>query len=76
MKRLARLLRQTELHVLLFVLGFVSLNWPILSIFRGRDPADIFTYFFVIWGIVIAILLLINRACKISDREETDNGAP
>jgi hypothetical protein len=42
MKSMIRLLRQTELHFLLFVMGFVSLNWPILSIFHGSEPSSIF----------------------------------
>lgn len=69
MKWMKRLLRQTELHVLFFALGFVSLNWPILSIFHGKNPADIFTYFFVIWALVIVMLALISWACGTSVSE-------
>jgi hypothetical protein len=75
MKRLVYLLKQTELHLLLFVLGFVSLNWPILNIFRGRDPEDVIIYFLVIWGICIVVLLLVNWGCKASIREDSENGA-
>jgi hypothetical protein len=74
MKRLVYLLRQTELHVLLFVLGFVSLNWPILNIFQGKGPEDVIIYFFVIWGVFIFVLLLINWGCKASIGEGTENG--
>jgi hypothetical protein len=74
MKRWVYLLRQTELHVLLFVLGFASLNWPILNIFQGKDPKVVFIYFFVIWGLFIFVLLLINCGCKSSLREDSENG--
>lgn len=74
MKWLNRLLRQTELHVLLFALGFVSLNQPILSIFHGKNPEDIFTYFFVIWALVIVMLALMSRACRTSATEDDEDG--
>ncbi len=64
MKRLIRLLRQTELHVFLFVLGFISLNWPILSIFYGGSSVGLFIYFLLIWSLIIVLLFLINRACS------------
>jgi hypothetical protein len=73
MKRWVYLLRQTELHVLLFVLGFVSLNWPILNIFQGKRPEDVFIYLFVIWGVFIFVLLLVNWGCKVSIREDSQN---
>jgi hypothetical protein len=64
MKRLIRLFRQTELHVFLFVLGFVSLNWPILSIFHGGSSVGLFVYFLLVWSLIIVLLFLINRACS------------
>lgn len=63
MRRIDRLLRQTELHFFLFLMGFVSLNWPILNIFHGDRPESIIAYFFSIWALVIVILLFVQRAC-------------
>ncbi|MCU0589209.1 MAG: hypothetical protein MUF52_13775 [Syntrophobacteraceae bacterium] len=63
MRRINRLLRQTELHFFLFLLGFVSLNWPILNIFYGNRPESIIAYFFSIWALVIVILFFVQRAC-------------
>ncbi|MCU0588551.1 MAG: hypothetical protein MUF52_10380 [Syntrophobacteraceae bacterium] len=71
MKSMIRLLRQTELHFLLFVMGFVSLNWPILSIFHGSEPSSIFLYFFSIWALVIVILFFVQRACGAEVPEST-----
>lgn len=73
MRRYIRLLRQTELHVFLFVLGFISLNWPILSIFHSESPVGIFIYFFLIWFLVIIILFLINRACSSDVHQSTED---
>ncbi|NTW36002.1 MAG: hypothetical protein HGB17_07705 [Syntrophobacteraceae bacterium] len=72
MKRLIRLFRQTELHVFLFVLGFVSLNWPILSIFHGGSPVGLFIYFFLVWSFIIVMLFLINRACSADAHQSTE----
>ena len=73
MKRLIRLLRQSELHVLLFALGIILLNWPILSIFEGKNPSDIFTYFFVVWFLVIVMLAMISRACNSLTAQDTED---
>ncbi len=63
MGRINRLLRQVELHALFFVLGFLSLNWPILNIFHGKQPESIIIYLFSIWALLILILFVVQRAC-------------
>lgn len=73
MRRINRLLRQVELHFLIFTLGLVSLNWPILNIFDGKMPESIIVYFFSIWALVILILFLVQRACGTETSENTED---
>jgi len=61
LKRLRILLRQSEFHVLLFVFGFILLNWPFLSIFRAKPPANFLVYLYVLWVIAILLLYLVSR---------------
>jgi hypothetical protein len=73
-RRLIRLLRQTELHVFLFVLGFTSLNWPFLRIFHGESPVGLFLYLFLIWFLMIVMLFLIDRACRVDASQSPEHG--
>ncbi len=62
-----RLLKQPEFQLFLFFIYLVSICLPFF-IFPGKNEPvnmfseDIFSYFFIIWGIVIALLYLISRS--------------
>ena len=61
MKRLMRVLSQSECPFLVFFLGFILLNWPFLGAFHSKPLHYIVLYVFLIWGAAVILAFLINR---------------
>lgn len=55
--------RSPGLHLFLFCFFFVLFNWPILSIFEGKQDA-VFFYTFLAWGAVVIASVLISLNLK------------
>lgn len=77
MKRIKKLLEQPQSHLLLFCLGLVFFNWPILGILHPEGSDGMFVYLFLNWIIAIFLLFLISRSCKnstssVKEKEEGD----
>lgn len=64
MKQLVRLLRQPEFQVFLFCILFMLINWPFLGISASRGLMGIFSYLFILWGILIVVIFLMQRALR------------
>ena len=56
MNRFGNLLRHFGFHLLLFVLAAVLFCRPFAASAQSREIVTLFTYLFVVWGVVIAIL--------------------
>ena len=69
-KRSSNLLNQPGIQPLLFCLGFVLFNWPILGIFQLKQPAVMFLYLFLIWALAILLLFLMGRSYSRAAFEE------
>ncbi len=67
MERLKALLRQTEFHLLLFVLCMVLFGWPVVTFPDIRRLEVMFVYLFVAWTIVIFLLFLVSRSLGTAD---------
>lgn len=74
MEKLKYVLRQTEFHLLVFLFGFLAVNWPFLGVFQHRSPGIILPYFFFIWTILIIALLLISRGIKADSSQDNEEG--
>lgn len=70
MKRIRDLLKQPEVHILLFFFCLILFSWPFLSIFSVERPGLIFIYLFSTWAIVIFLLFLVSKAFKSSVGKE------
>jgi hypothetical protein len=59
------LMEQDEFWVLLFILGSVLLNWPILSLVAGGDEASghltILVYIISVWFMIVLFAYLFDR---------------
>ncbi|MGW8273345.1 MAG: hypothetical protein ACWGN7_08155 [Thermodesulfovibrionales bacterium] len=53
-----------DIWIFLFFLGVVMFSWPVISIFWQR----LSLYFFVAWGVFIALIFL---AARSADREDS-----
>lgn len=60
MNRIRRLLRHSEVLLLVSWLGFVLFNWPLLGLFNLKSLEDIFLYLFLMWAIFILVLIIIS----------------
>lgn len=76
MTRLLQLLRQREFQLFAFCLLFMLVNWPFLGIPAQSGLMSIFSYLFVLWGLFILLLFLIQKT--LSDQafreDERDEG--
>ncbi|MCK8601636.1 hypothetical protein [Desulfoferrobacter suflitae] len=59
MNRIRRLLKHSELLLLVSWLGFILFNWPLLGLFDLQTLEDIFLYLFLMWAIFILVLIII-----------------
>lgn|GEM_PF-2627395 len=67
----AALFRQPEMHVLLFCIGFVLLNYPVLHILHSSRLECALAGIIVIWACAIFLLALIARSCRTEHSGET-----
>jgi len=81
MRKLRNLFRQTEFHALLFCIYLILICMPFLA-FPAKNEAvnmfamDMFIYFFVVWGIVIALLFCIAKSLHGETEPPNKNGTP
>ncbi|MGB3943777.1 MAG: hypothetical protein WBK88_03180 [Methanothrix sp.] len=58
-------MEQRDLWILLFILGSVLLNWPMLSLFKGADGAfadhTTLVYITAVWLLIILSAYLFDR---------------
>ncbi len=64
MRRLRKILRRPECHLLLFLFGLTAFGGWILACPDFRRPERIFLYLFSSWAAVILILFFIGRSLK------------
>ncbi|MHC1743816.1 MAG: hypothetical protein AB9873_12395 [Syntrophobacteraceae bacterium] len=62
MKRMHRLFSQPDFHLFAFVIGFLALNWPFLSILEGKGPEVLIVYLYALWALVIVLLFCVARS--------------
>lgn len=62
MKRMLRLFCQHDFHLFAFVVGFLAMNWPFLSIFEGKGPEALILYLYALWTLVIVLLFCVARS--------------
>lgn len=67
MKRLGRVFRQPEFHLFAFLVGFLSLNWPFLTVFESRSAEILILYFYIHWALVIVLLYCVVRSLTRSE---------
>jgi hypothetical protein len=75
MKRLKDILGLAEFHILMLVVGLLSLSWPLLSVFEEKHPGDLLLYFFLIWIIFIILLFLLGRSIRAPSNADDKDGA-
>jgi hypothetical protein len=61
----------------LFFLGLVLLNWPFLAIFRGKPPATLFLYLYLVWIVAVVLLFFISKSARreinLDDQKRQDD---
>ena len=72
MKRLKSLLKQTEFHILILCLSLILFSWPFLASSIMLLPERLFTYFFLVWGLIIFVLFLMSRNHLSPPADEPD----
>ncbi len=68
--RFTKLLRQKEVHLTLFGICFVLLNWPIIDAYCAGDVLTALAHIFIVWGIVIVFLFFVSMNCTDSPPDD------
>ncbi len=71
MERLKNILKKPELHLFVFCLSLILLNWPLITITNETISAGIFVYLFLVWCIMVLLLFLIAISHNIKGLDET-----
>lgn len=78
MKRLAKLLQQTEFALLLFILCLILFNWHFLGLSGQAHGYATYVYLFLAWAAVILVLFLMDRGNQMQEKgkagEKEDRG--
>lgn len=65
---------KNELYVLMFLLGLLLFNWPLLTISDNWGVLGQFVYLFLIWIILILFVFLIGGVRqKVSVKQKKDS---
>lgn len=76
MGRLKTLFRKPEFQAFIACLVLLIFSWPILTILEPMRNGFVFYYFFVAWGFIIFILLLIAISHRRPGSGQTDESEP
>jgi hypothetical protein len=76
MKRLQRLLRQSEFQLFAFCLLFMLINWPFLAISARDGLVSLFRYLYALWALLVLFLFLIQKNLKDDPDRNRDQGGP
>lgn len=76
MKRLQRLLRQSEFQLFVCCLLFMLIDWPFLGISARGGLVSLFRYIYTVWALLVLLLFLIHRNFKDDDYRNDDRGGP
>lgn len=76
MGRLKTLFRKPEFQAFIACLVLLVFSWPLLTIFEPMRTGFVFFYFFVAWGLVIFLLLMIAISHRRTESEQTDESEP
>lgn len=73
MDRLFDFFSSRSFVILLFHVGVLLFNWPLLSLSSDASETSIFSYIIITWFVVVCMLIImsycINRANKANDKE-------
>lgn len=57
-------MRRPAFHVFVFVLGLLSVSWPLLDISARGGIVSLYAYLFEVWLALVALLILIGGALR------------
>ncbi len=76
MGRLKTLFGKPEFQAFIACLVLLIFSWPLLTILEPMRNGFVFYYFFVAWGFVILILLLIAISHRRPGSGQSDESGP
>jgi hypothetical protein len=74
MRKLSGLLRRHAFHVLLFFVALVAFCKPVLLAAEHERPGRVMLEFFVPWGLVVLVLLLVGLAHATGEGDDPGAG--
>lgn len=60
MNRLFRFFKSRSFAILLFHVGVLLFNWPLLSMANEGSEAAIFSYLLITWAVVVCLLIIVG----------------
>jgi len=62
MKKILQIPARSEFDLMLFLLGLLLFNWPLLTVAAGFQVEHLYLYLFLAWAGIISMLLATARA--------------
>jgi len=72
MRKVIKLLRQPEFHLLVIWLFLALTNWPFLAVAARNGLLALYEYLYVLWAMLILLLFCITRCVKDSFGDPTN----
>jgi hypothetical protein len=76
MQKFKRLFRKPEFHAFIACLVLLIFSWPMMTILEPMRNGVVFYYFFVAWGLVIVLLMLIAISHRQLESGKTSASEP
>jgi len=73
MNRVILFFKSKNFIILLFHVGVLVFNWPLLSLASNKSDTSIFSYIIISWTIIVALLIVIGQCIQYhheSDKED------
>jgi len=68
--RVVSFFKTRSFAVLLFHVGVLLFNWPLLSLSNENGETSVFSYLLITWALIVVVLIVVGQSIKHS--EETD----
>jgi hypothetical protein len=76
MQKFKRLFRKPEFQAFIACLVLLIFSWPMMTILEPMRNGVVFYYFFVAWGLVIVLLMLIAISHRQLESGKTSASEP
>lgn len=72
MDRISKFFKSKSLAVLLFLVGMLLFNWPILSMPPRAGETSLFSYLIIAWTVIVVLLVAVGESTRRAEKMDRE----